>query len=85
MFETVLMGTNTQIETLRNPGADEREIAAEMLELLNIGHLAERGYTEVSGGERQLGLIARALAQKSRNPVHSTRNALCCTPTRCLF
>ena len=24
MFETVLMGTNTQIETLRNPGADER-------------------------------------------------------------
>jgi iron complex transport system ATP-binding protein len=66
MFETVLMGTNTHIESFRTPGTNEREVAAEMMELLNIGHLAERGYAEVSGGERQLGLIARALAQKSR-------------------
>ena len=37
-----------------------------MLELMKITHLAERGFAELSGGERQLALIARALAQKSR-------------------
>ena len=31
-----------------------------------IGHLAPRLYTEISGGERQLALIARALAQQAR-------------------
>lgn len=66
VFETVLMGTNTQIGKLNAPGKNERQIAAEMLALLNIEHLAERGYAEISGGERQLALIARALAQKSR-------------------
>lgn len=31
------------------------------LEMLGISHLADRGYAELSGGERQLVLIARAL------------------------
>jgi len=35
-----------------------------MLALLGIAHLAARPYTEISGGERQLTLIARALAQQ---------------------
>jgi iron complex transport system ATP-binding protein len=65
VFETVLMGTNAHIETLRSPRAAERTIAEEMLELMNVEHLAERGYAEISGGERQLVLIARALAQNS--------------------
>jgi iron complex transport system ATP-binding protein len=34
------------------------------LEQLGIAHLALRPYTELSGGERQLVLIARALAQE---------------------
>lgn len=36
------------------------------LEQLGIAHLADRVYTEVSGGERQLTLIARAMAQEAR-------------------
>ena len=66
VFETVLMGTNILVGGFRSPGDDERKIVWEMLDLLNITHLAERGYAEISGGERQLALIARALAQKSR-------------------
>ena len=66
VFETVLMGTNILRDKLRIPGRGEREVAWEMLELMNITRLAERGYAEISGGERQLALIARALAQKSR-------------------
>nr|WP_319491117.1 ABC transporter ATP-binding protein [uncultured Desulfobacter sp.] len=41
---------------------DEKE-AVNALEQLSIGHLKDRPYTEVSGGERQMTLIARALAQ----------------------
>src|SRR6266853_1900395 len=40
--------------------------AARALETLGIGHLHDRIYTEISGGERQLVLIARALAQEPR-------------------
>jgi len=65
VFETVLMGTNVLTAGLRNPGRRERDTTLEMLELMNISHLADRGFGELSGGERQLALIARALAQKS--------------------
>lgn len=40
--------------------------ARDALERLSIAHLAKRAYTEISGGERQLTLIARALAQGAR-------------------
>ena len=42
--------------------ADE-EIALQALERLSITHIRDRPYTSISGGERQLVMIARALAQ----------------------
>ncbi|MFA5496510.1 MAG: ABC transporter ATP-binding protein [Porticoccaceae bacterium] len=51
---------------LRLPRADDGEIVHAMLDKLGIRDLAARPYTEVSGGERQLVLIARALAQGSK-------------------
>jgi len=45
------------------PNRPDSAIVEGALRRLNIGHLAERPYTEVSGGERQLALIGRALAQ----------------------
>jgi len=65
VFETVLMGTNVLTNNFRSPGRDERETTWQMLEMMGISQLAERGFAELSGGERQLSLIARALAQKS--------------------
>jgi iron complex transport system ATP-binding protein len=41
-------------------------IASDALDRLYIPHLADRAYTEISGGERQLTLIARALAQGAK-------------------
>jgi iron complex transport system ATP-binding protein len=41
-------------------------MAERVLATLEIGHLAERAYTEISGGERQMVLIARALAGEPR-------------------
>ena len=48
------------------PGAQDHAIAFAALETLGIGHLAEPPVTEVSGGERQLARVARALAQGPR-------------------
>jgi iron complex transport system ATP-binding protein len=42
---------------------EDLDIAHDALERLSIVHLAERAYTEISGGERQLAIIARALTQ----------------------
>ena len=66
VFETVLMGTNVLTGRFSAPGRNEREITEQMLKLMNISHLSERGFAELSGGERQLALIARALVQRSR-------------------
>jgi iron complex transport system ATP-binding protein len=45
---------------------EDLEIAYDALGRLSILHLAERPYTEISGGERQLAIIARALTQGAR-------------------
>lgn len=48
------------------PRAQDKAAARQALDALGLETLAERNYTELSGGERQLVLIARALAQGSR-------------------
>jgi iron complex transport system ATP-binding protein len=45
---------------------EDLEIAYDALQRLSILHLADRPYTEISGGERQLTIIARALSQGAR-------------------
>src|SRR6185436_5391063 len=47
-------------------GRTDRAVAQRSLEALGIAPLAERPVTEISGGERQLALVARALAQEPR-------------------
>jgi iron complex transport system ATP-binding protein len=66
VIDIVLMGTNALVNKFRSPGKKELSIVNGILELLGISHLAQRGYADLSGGERQLVLIARALAQKSK-------------------
>ncbi|WP_211105529.1 ABC transporter ATP-binding protein [Azospirillum brasilense] len=50
----------------RPPAASDHAAAEAALERLGIGHLAERDWLRISGGERQMALIARALAQAPR-------------------
>lgn len=64
VFDVVLMGRASRIGSFDGPSRADRKIAASALEELRISHLAERPYTAVSGGERQMTLIARALAQQ---------------------
>lgn len=66
VFQTVLMGTNPNLQGFSTPRQAEEQLAQNMLEQVGISHLASRGYAEISGGERQLVLVARALAQQSK-------------------
>ncbi|HTS39201.1 MAG TPA: ABC transporter ATP-binding protein [Xanthobacteraceae bacterium] len=60
----VLMGRTAHGNLFSRPSAHDRAVAARSLERFGIAHLAERPYTMISGGERQLALLARALAQE---------------------
>lgn len=64
--DVVLMGRAAQIAPFSAPGRNDREVAAAALERLGMAHLSDRPYTEISGGERQMTLIARALAQQPK-------------------
>jgi ABC-type cobalamin/Fe3+-siderophores transport system ATPase subunit len=64
--DAVLMGRTAHIGLFAAPGAADRAAAERAIEALGIGDLAERVLTELSGGERQLAMIARALAQGAR-------------------
>jgi iron complex transport system ATP-binding protein len=62
--EVVMMGRSAHRGLLVAPGARDREAAQAALARMGVAHLAERPYTLISGGERQLVLISRALAQE---------------------
>ncbi len=64
--EVVLMGRTARSSLFAAPSAHDRDMVQAMLRRLGINHLAGRPYTEISGGERQLVMIARALAQEPR-------------------
>jgi iron complex transport system ATP-binding protein len=62
----VLMGRTAHSGLFSRPTAKDRDVAVAALERFGIAHLAGRPYTMISGGERQLVLLARALAQEPR-------------------
>jgi iron complex transport system ATP-binding protein len=64
VFDVVLMGRKPYIHW--NIGERDNEIVAEMLDFLGISHLAMRHFNELSGGEQQKVIVARALAQQPK-------------------
>lgn len=62
VFDVVLMGRKPYIHW--NLSERDNEIVAEMLDFLGIGELAMRYFNELSGGEQQKVIVARALAQQ---------------------
>lgn len=64
--EIVLMGRAARSPLFASPGPADRAAAATALERVGIAHLATRPFSAISGGERQMVLIARALAQDPR-------------------
>ena len=61
-FDVVLTGRHAYVPIYLTPSAEDESLAMQALEDVGAGYLQNREYTRISGGERQLVLIARALA-----------------------
>ena len=66
VFDMVLMGTAHRVSAMASPGEAEKDKTRAALLQMGIEGLSERSYNHLSGGEQQLVLIARALAQEAR-------------------
>lgn len=66
VLEVVLMGRASHFSSFEQPRAVDRESAFEALERVHALPLANEKYTALSGGQRQLVLIARAICQSAR-------------------
>ncbi|MDL2236976.1 ABC transporter ATP-binding protein [Christensenellaceae bacterium OttesenSCG-928-K19] len=64
--ETAMMGRASRVATFSTPGKEDKAAVKKALETLKITHLKDKYYTRISGGERKLALIARALCQQSK-------------------
>jgi iron complex transport system ATP-binding protein len=62
-LQMVVMGTAARLGRLKLPSRQDYRDAEKTLEELKIGDLAKRPFNELSGGERQLIILARALFQ----------------------
>jgi ABC-type Mn2+/Zn2+ transport system ATPase subunit len=65
-LDVALMGTLTRVPLWRPLGRKERVEALEALRMVGLEHLAGRGFGELSAGQRQRVLVARALVQDAR-------------------
>jgi iron complex transport system ATP-binding protein len=64
VLEVVLTGRSPYTPRFRFEDESDRERAMEALAQVDAAHLAARRVTELSGGERQMVAVARALAQQ---------------------
>ena len=65
VFDAVLMGRAAHVGMFSSPSRKDRRAAEKAIEDVGIGHLCDKTYTKISGGERQMVLVARALAQEA--------------------
>jgi len=66
VLDVVAMGRVAHMGLFGSPGKEDLAEAMKMLERLGIEEYRDKVYTEISGGERQMVLIARALAQNPK-------------------
>jgi iron complex transport system ATP-binding protein len=63
--EYVLLGRLGQLSAVSAPGRRDRDAAAAAIERLGLAAMRTRPLSRMSGGERQLAALARALAQEA--------------------
>jgi len=64
--QAVLMGRAPHLGLFGRPSKQDHQVVRDVIDAVGIPHLSHRPYTKISGGERQLALIARGLAQGAR-------------------
>ncbi|THB76288.1 MAG: ABC transporter ATP-binding protein [Desulfobacteraceae bacterium] len=66
VLDVVLMGRGPHLSMFSSPTREDRDIALSCLKNLGVLKLRDKKFTRISGGEKQLVLIARTLCQKPR-------------------
>ncbi len=64
--EVVLLGRLNHFGYFAQPTDQDHQVVEEALHDLGISHLRDKIYVDISGGERQMVMIARALAQETK-------------------
>ena len=64
VLDVVLVGRAPHLKFLETPGPRDVAIAEKALDSLGIAHLRHKPYTRLSGGEKQLVIFARVIAQE---------------------
>lgn len=64
--DVVVMGRASHLSRFGTPQKQDYDIVYNVLDMLGIREMADREYMEISGGERQLALIARAMCQQAK-------------------
>ena len=62
-FEAIMTGAIGRTGLFRSPGRQERERVMQLMDMMRMGHLADRPLGQLSGGERQKVSLARAILQ----------------------
>lgn len=65
-LDVVMMGRVSRQSWFANPSSEDKTAAMWAMDRLGIAHLANRAFPTMSGGEKQLTLIARALSQEAK-------------------
>ena len=63
VIEVVVMGRAPFLRLSQRPGPSDYQMAHDALDFLNAGSLALKNFNQISGGERQICLLARAITQ----------------------
>jgi len=66
LLEYVLLGRTPHLHSLESPGKKDYEAALAALKKVGLEKIADRPVTHLSGGEKQLVLVARSLAQEPK-------------------
>lgn len=66
VIDTVVMGLNATARTFSTPSREDYEKARDVLDGLGMGAIADKDSSEISGGELQMVLIARALVSEPK-------------------
>ena len=65
VIDVVSMGRTPHVSNFSGISDEDKKVSEDAIEKLGISYLKDYVYTEISGGERQMVLIARAIAQQS--------------------
>lgn len=66
VLEVVLMGYNAWLSILSAPSCQQKEEAIQVLEKLGCGHLLDMDFGDLSGGQRQMVILARCIVQNTK-------------------